>query len=248
MIGLIREKLKELKENFPQNPEFRSWMQQSDQWSWVYSILRIRGEKVHKTAVVNMIQGSISEDLTLSAYILADHFRTVYQDMIGYIGMSTDLEQKMVLRWAKMILDLDPSVPDSSVFRQNRNVIYEWDLIPEPEEKVPELFSQLLKEYKLAGFDEEDPLKRAVKLHLEINRLYPFGEDTTFMSMIVLMFSLLELGYPLPQLSFDDREYNRMMADYIGNGDPEPFQDILERSIYNRLEAVVSLARQANEI
>ena len=148
MIELIKEKLKELKENFPQNPEFRSWMQQSDQWSWVYSILRIRGEKVHKTAVVNMIQGSISEDLTLSAYILADHFRTVYQDMIGYIGMSTDLEQKMVLRWAKMILDLDPSVPDSSVFRQNRNVIYEWDLIPEPEEKVPELFSQLLKEYK----------------------------------------------------------------------------------------------------
>ena len=248
MTELINKKLAELKSIFPQNPEFRSWMQQSDQWSWVYSILRIRGEKVHKTSVVNMIQGSLNEDLTLSAYVLADHFKTVYHDMIGYIGMSTELEPKMVFRWAKMILDLDQSEPDEAVFRTNRTVVYEWDLIPEPEESVEEKFKALMKEYKTSVLDKDDPLRNAVWLHMEMNRLYPFGDNTTFISMVVLMFSLLELGYPLPQLSLDDREYNGIMAEYIENGNIDKFKDILEKSIYNRLDAVVSLAHQANEL
>ena len=98
MIDLIDSKLKELKDNFPKNPEFRTWMQQSDQWSWIYSILRIRGEKVHKTAVAKMIQGSLDEEITLHSYAMADNFRNVYQDMVSYISMSTDLELKMVCR------------------------------------------------------------------------------------------------------------------------------------------------------
>jgi len=247
MIDLINKKLTELKENFPQDPEFRTWMQQSDQWSWIYSILKIRGDKVHKTAVVKMIQGSISEEITLAEYTLADHFRKVYQDMVSYISMSTDLELRMVCRWAKMLLDLELGVADDDVFRKNHSAVYEWDHIPEPEENVPSKFKSLIKEYINEGPDRKDPLKRAVKLHLEMNRLYPFGDETTLISMAVLMFSLLELGYPLPQLSVDDIEYNSMMTRYIEDGDIGPFKDMLERSIYNRLDAVVSLAHQANE-
>jgi len=247
MIGSIEKKLKELRQIFPSDPEFRTWMQQSDQWSWIYSILKIQGEKVHKTAVAKMVQGSLSEDLTLHSYTLAAHFRTAYQDMVSYISMSTDLELKMVCRWAKMLLDIDQSEPDDSIFRKNCNVVYEWDLIPVEEDRVPEIFTELIRRYKLSGYDSKDPLKRAVELHLDMNKLYPFGEDTTLVSMTVLMFSLLELGYPLPQLSVDDREYNKMMTAYLETGDTAPFKDMLERSIYNRVEAVVSLAKQAAE-
>ena len=246
MIKLIESKLKELREIFPGNPEFRTWMQDSDRWSWVYSILRIRGEKVHKTAVVKMIQGNLSDEITLASYALADRFRTVYQDMVAYISMDTELELKMVCRWAKLLLGKDLSEPDGSVFRTNCSVVYEWDLIPEDESLVAEDFGKLIREYN-DSFDKEDPLKRAVKLHLGMNRLYPFGDDTTLVSMTVLMFSLLELGYPLPQLPVDDREYNEMMTRFIADGDLKPFKDMLERSVYNRLEAVVSLARQAAE-
>jgi hypothetical protein len=38
------------------------------------------------------------------------------------------------------------------------------------------------------------------------------------------------------------------MAEYIENGNIDKFKDILEKSIYNRLDAVVSLAHQANEL
>jgi hypothetical protein len=247
MIELIEGKLKQLKENFPENPEFRTWMQQSDMWSWIYSILRIRGEKVHKTAVVKMIQGDLSEEIPLHSYALADSFRTVYRDMASYISMSTELELRMICRWAKMLLREDLSLPDEDIFRKNCNVVYEWDLIPEPEDSVPGKLAELVKEYKLAGKDPKDPLKRAVRLHLEMNRLYPFGDETTVVSMAVLMFSLMELGYPLPQLTLDDREYNILMADYVEKGDIESFKDVLEKSVYNRLDAVVSLAGQAAE-
>ena len=162
--------------------------------------------------------------------------------------MSTDLELKMVCRWAKMLLDIDRSSDDDEIFRKNCNVVYEWDLIPEAEENVPGKFKELIKEYKLTGPDRKDPLARAVRLHLEMNRLYPFGDDTTLVSMTVLMFSLLELGYPLPVLSLDDREYNSLMTDYLETGDIAPFKDILEKSIYNRLDSVVSLAHQASEM
>ncbi len=244
MIELIDSKLKELKDNFPSHPEFRNWMQQSDQWSWIYSILRIRGEKVHKTAVVKMIQGSLSDEIPLYAYSLAERFKKVYQDMVGYISMSTDLELRMVCRWAKMLLGMDLSESDDSIFRKSRGVVYEWDLIPEPEEMVPDIFKELIKKYNYAD-RTPDPLERAVRLHLDMNRLYPFGEETTFISMTVLMFSLLEMGYPLPQLSVGDREYNTLMTQYIENGDTWPFLDMLERSVYNRIEAALSLAKQA---
>ena len=243
MIDLINQKLKELKDNFPSNPEFRTWMQQSDQWNWIYSILKIKGEKVHKTAVVKMIQGSLSDEITLAAYTLADHFRTVYKDMVAYIGMSSDLDLKMVIKWAEMLLEK----PEDEIFKGSRAAVYEWDLIPENTDDIKESLTKLIKEYKLAGYNEKDPLERAVRLHLEINKLYPFGDDTTLISMAVLMFSLLELGYPLPLLSLDDREYNTLMTDYVAKGDTSVFKEILKRSIYNRLDAAVSLANQASE-
>ena len=48
---------------------------------------------------------------------------------------------------------------------------------------------ELIKKYN-NGERTSDPLERAVRLHLDMNKLYPFGEETTFISMTVLNWNL----------------------------------------------------------
>lgn len=244
---MLSEKLEELKENYPQNPEFRTWIMKSDLWSWIYSLLIIQGEKVHRTAVVNLIEGKLVDELPLSSYALAQRWQDVYRDMTACIQMQTSLEPGLVLRWARMLEEKYSDLPDGEILRRNTNAVYEWELIPVEESMVEAELTAAIKTYNLTPHDPEDPLARAAALHLKINEIYAFGGDTVSISMAVLMFCLMELGYPLPCLSVDDREYNTMMAEYVDTKDISAFRDMLTRCAYNRLEYVCSLAKHAKE-
>ena len=82
---------------------------------------------------------------------------------------------------------------------------------------------------------------------MELNRLYPYGEDTVLMSMTALLYCILRLGLPAPELSIGDIEYNKMAVKYFEDRDIEPFADMLKRSIFNRLDQVLGIIKQAAE-
>ena len=54
-------------------------------------------------------------------------------------------------------------------------------------------------------------------------------------------------GDPVPELSVGDIEYNKMLAKYADDLDRSEFVSMLSRSVYNRLDTVLNLARQAGE-
>ena len=54
------------------------------------------------------------------------------------------------------------------------------------------------------------------------------------------------ISLPMPELSANDVEYNKMMAEYAFRGNAEGFKDMLSRSTYNRLDTIAGFARQAN--
>ena len=247
MPSLIKYKYGELLKNYPQNPEFSKWVKQSDLWNWIYSLMIIRGDKVHKTSMVKYIDAELDENLPLSLYAFAQSWQEIYNDQKRFIDMQTSLTLSMVCRWAKMLLYLDPETSDDDILRKNHVVVYEWEHIPVDESKVKSCLEDAIKNYVNSKKDNDNVLDSAMELHLELNKIYAFGENTIMMSMVVLMFCLLELGYPLPELSADDREYNRLMAEYTDTGKSEKIKDMFYRSIYNRVETVCSLAMAAVE-
>lgn len=247
MYQQLEEKLKEQQALFPKHPEFRTWLSQSDLWNWIYSAFRIKGEPLSKTVVVDMLNGKIREDIQLSSYAFAQATQNVYKDMKNYIQMQTTLEPEMIYRWAKMLMGIDLKENDDLLLRENEPLVYEWELITIDHNEIKEKLNQIVKEYN-SSVKTGDVFACIAKLHLQLNRLYAFGENTALLSLAVLMFTLLEHDYFMPELPVDDREYNRIVAKYFDDDSLEDFYSMLCRSEFNRLEAIINLSREAKEI
>jgi hypothetical protein len=84
-------------------------------------------------------------------------------------------------------------------------------------------------------------------VHLDFLKIYPFGEESIIMAGLLMMYVMMSYGCPLPSLTAGERDYTMLVYKYIHDGDPEPFISMVERSTLNRLEAVISLCRQARE-
>jgi len=246
MYSMILQKKAELAANLPKNAEFRVWTEQSDMWCWLYSLFRIMGRRVSKSSVVAMLAGELRDDVPLSLYAFVKNYKDVYYDMKSSLSMHDTLDLKMLNRWAGMLLDKDCSAPERSLYRTNNPIVYEWELIPSHFREIREQLTGVLRTAAQIK-DPEDPVDKAAYVHLEINRLYPYGEDTIIVSSAALLYQIMELGLPVPELSVGDIEYNKMIVKYVEDQDRSAFTDMLSRSIYNRLDAVLSIARQAGE-
>ena len=245
--GQIKVKKAELDAIVAAHPELSEWIEQSDLWCGLYSIFRISGQRVSKDSVVAMAAGELRGDVPLSSYAFVKSYKDVYSDMSICLAMGAVPDLKLVNRWAGMITGRDDQTPGEGLYRLNNPVVYEWELIPVHFRTIRE---ELEKLFRIAASirDPEDPLDKAAYVHLELNKLYPYGEDTAAVSAAVLMYYLRQLGLPVPELSANDVEYNQMVTDYVVNSNREPFTDMLGRSVYNRLESVLTIARQAADM
>ena len=246
MYEMILKKKQELLESMPKNPQFSAWLEQSDLWCWLYSVFRISGQRGSNASVVAMLAGELRDDVPLSSYAFVKNYKDVYYDMKRCIQMQATLDVRMLDRWAGMLLGKDFAAPERTLYRTNNPIVYEWELIPAHFRQIREELSGILRTAAQVK-DPKDPLDKAAFVHLEVDRLYPYGEDTAAVSMAALLYQILQLGLPVPELSVGDIEYNKMIAKYVEDKDRSAFTDMLERSIYNRLDAVLSLARQAGE-
>ncbi len=246
MYGMILQKKKELQGCMPQNPEFRTWIEQSDIWCWAYSLLRVQGQRISKDIVVATQAAQLRDDIPLSLYAFVNNCKDAYFDMRTSIAMGDRLDLRMLNRWAGMLLGKSSLEPEKTLYRTNNPIVYEWELIPVHFRELRDELSAVLRTAAQAK-DPEDPLDVAAYVHLEIDRLYPYGEDTTSVSFAALVYMLLKLGLPVPELSVGDIEYNKMIAKYAEDRDRSEFKNMLERSVFNRTDAVLGLARQAAE-
>ena len=246
MYSMILQKKAELKAMMPDDPEFTSWLEQSDLWCWLYSLLRIMGKRVSKGSVVAILAGELRDDVPLSLYAFVKSCKDVYYDMKSSLQMQSALDVKLLNRWAGMLLDKDSVFPEATLYRSNNPIVYEWELIPAHFREIKERFAEIFKNAAQVK-DPKLSIEKAAYICLETNRLYPYGEDTVIASSAALLYQILEMGLPMPELPVGDVEYNKMIAKYVEDKDPSAFINMLERSIYNRLDAVISIARQAEE-
>ena len=94
---------------------------------------------------------------------------------------------------------------------------------------------------------KQDPLTAATVMHLRILEIYPYGEDSVTMASIALLYLLMEEELPIPHLFASEQEYNTQVSTYLNSGDISLFNEMLGRSILNRLNVLLQVSEAAEE-
>ena len=240
MYQIIEEKKELLASYRRKNRDIAQWLSKSDLWYWVYSRCKINGTPLGKRDIADISEGKIIENAPVDAYNFIGNSADLIKDMRSFSEMGSNADMKLLLRWLEMLFGKTPE------FRTTTSIVYEWELIPVHFQEVRQDLEMLLK--KAASLRlEGTPIERAAWLHLEFLKLYPFEEYNSEAALLILMYSFICAGYPVPMLDLGEREYNTLVADYIKNGDITPFKEMLERALINRLEAALAVCYQLPE-
>ena len=238
MKDLLNEKLKIYRSLDPVLPEARKWLEDSNLWMLLYTVLCQRGVRIEKKTLVEILSGQILENVHIDLYGFCFRLRDVYRDMISAVEMQATLNTKMLDGWYQDLLE-----PDGPVHRKDNAVVYDIGFIPCHYSEISERMDRLFK--SMAGI--EDGALKAAELQMGIINIYAYGPDSVTMALLAAAYALLEAGIPLASYPVSEDEYRRLMSSCINDGNEEPFCSMHYRSLVNRLETVIQVWREAAE-
>ena len=247
MFDLIRKKAEELRSVSPDNPEFILWVELSNLCYWLYFDINLRGIKVTRKQIAEVLDGKIIEDCPMAVYGFVYGFKDIYFNMKAHISMKNSLTARMLDEWCQDLFDpKDKDGNPVSVRRTSTRAIYEWGHVPPHFHDMNRLYNELLsscsRDHYAGNF-----IDRILDMYIGILEIYPYGEYTVTAAGLALAYGLLEEGLPLPNLVLSETEYNTLVAECMEHHDSGPLRDALQRSIYNRLDAVCQAAIAAKE-
>jgi hypothetical protein len=236
MREILEQKLELYKSLTFKSKEYNAWLKDSSLWMSVYSCLRVRGVEMDKRELVDIIRGAISLEIPIDIYNFVHNYHDVYRDMTACIEMQQSIDTPLLMRFYAILFEREG-------FRTNNPVIYKWGYIAPHFNEIGEKMTAYYR--TLAHID--DPVDKAVYAHNGLAEIYPFGEDSAAMAMLAMYYVLLSADIPLPAITADGEEYDRIMKADLENHGGE-FKQMIERSLINRLESVISLGIESENI
>jgi len=235
MNEALETKLNEYLTSKFENTEFRTWLRDSDLWMAIYSVLRIRGIEMDKRELVEILDGKIMENVPLDLYGFVHSFKDLYKEMQASIGMQESLNEKNLNRFASILFELDS-------YRSDNPIIYKWAYIAPHFTGISASLQELLRSCERIT----NPIAKAIAVHDGIAMVYPYGDYSAAMAMVCMYYVLMQGGIPLPSITVDDEDYNKLMSLYFDKGIKD-IDDMFERSLLNRLESVLLLGKESME-
>ena len=234
MRDILSGQIKTFKESPFKSREFNSWLKESSLWMSVYSCLRVKGVEMDKRQLVDVLSGGIVEDLPIDVYNFVINYKELYKDMQACVSMQMSLDEKLIKRFSDILFGEDE-------YRKSNPIIYKWGYIAPHFNEMGSMLTEALRH----NLHVEDAVDRAVDAHNAIAAIYPFGENSPVIALAALYYVLMNEGIPLPAITADFEEYNRIMRSDFEEHTNE-FELMIERSLINRLDSVISLGREAD--
>ena len=229
MRKAIEQKLNSYKFLNPKSADFKNWVAESNVWMFVYSSLLVSGREVSKQDLVHALGGEIIPDFSVSLYMEIQKLAELFEDMKSCLAMQHSIDTKILARWAEILFG-------SSEYRSSNAAIFKWGIIPCRFLEIDEHLGEVFKAAR--GMECID---KAIYLHNEINRIYPFGKNSPEIALAAMYYTLMQGGYPMPTISVFQAEYDDMMQGYY-KSKSEEFALMTERIILDRLEQIVQIA------
>lgn len=192
---------------------------------WVVMNMRLSGSNIDEEKAVRMVTGDYVLDATLEEHLLINNLTEMIPLMYDLFGMEEELSAGTLNKFYRTI-----SGGEKGVYRKTTPVLFHLSYNPvlpqEIEEELRRLFSSL-HDGKI-----KDPLKRAVFVHDNLMRIYPFDRYTEIIARTAMEYELLYSGLSMYPLTLTESEYNRALTEFFKRGSENV---ILENLRLNKL-------------
>lgn len=178
---------------------------------WVTMNMRLDGNPMSEENATKIAGGEYILDATLEDHMTVTHLAEVLPLMYTLLSMQEDLSPSTLKKFYAAL-----SGGETPVYRKTNPVLFHLSHNPvlpqEIEEELQKLFAALFRDETMG------PMEKAVYLHNQLIRIYPFDAYSEIVARAAMEYQLMASGLPLIPLTLSEQEYNQALTQFLKFG------------------------------
>lgn len=235
MYREIKKKKVILENRKPYKPEVAALLLEMNTVDWIYSSLRLDGNTIPQEEIRKMARGDITMKATLEEHAVVGRYVEAIKKAESLASIHQHIDKQQIMQFYGILNGIG-----SPRYRKGNPVLIALHYNPPHSGEVSEQMDALLN-WLATDKDELNVIMKAALLHNRFIKIYPFESGSEAMARFLMYYYLLLQGYPPFTIDMKESEYNNQLAMYFKNGYIQPFYDILERGLYNKMEVIMQL-------
>ncbi len=185
-----------------------------------------------------ILDGQLQKDVPVKDYIFIQNFIDVIRVAENCLQMGNYIDKYLLLSAYKIL-----SEDDNGYFRKTNPVVYAFNHVPayslDIEDKLDDSLRRVYK--KEAG---NDVVLKAMYIHNKLIDIYPFPDYSAELAIFAMNYYLMENGLAPIDMAIRREEYFNLIGANLKGNRQEEFYRFLEKSIYDKMEGIVSACRE----
>ena len=233
----IKKKKLILERREPYKPAVKSMIQEMNLSDWISSSLRLDGSTLTLPQVQGILGGTVTMNATLEEHALIHRYLKAIQKSKEYITLDYQLNEGLIFQLYNLLTGLE-----AHHYRKGNPILIPLSYNPPHPQEIPEQMG-ILCHWLATDQEETNPIRKACLLHHRFVEIYPFEYYNEAMARFLFYYMLIKEGYPPFAISLSETEYNNSLAKYFQNEDIQPFYQLMERSLYHKMEVLIQLTQ-----
>ena len=200
---------------------------------WVLMNMKLMGSALTESQVDAMVNGEIVREAEISEHIEVNRLL----DALSFGGKIYDLQEELCIESLKKFYRI--LAEEEAEFRKSTPVLYHLSYNPVLPQEIQGELEMLFR--NISG-SREDAVKKAVLLHNEIMRIYPFAKWNDVIARLSLEYALVYYGKTFVPVTLTEQEYNQGIMDFLRRGD----SSVLEGNLRTNLLMIESMEERNN--
>ncbi len=237
MYREIKKKQLILENRKPYPQEISAHIREVNLMDWIYSSMHLDGTSLSKEETLTILRGGLVVGATMEDHRLVSAYKAVIQ--LSH-SMHEMMDHPDEIGLKKLYLALTDLPAVQFTYRRTNPILYTLHYNP-PHFNAVEEQMELFFDWLVLDDPDSNPIRKAVESHNKLVEIYPFPDHNEAMARILLNHQLVQSGYPPIAIAMSEQEYNQALAEYLRTGRSQALYDVVERSLYNKLEVLLQL-------
>lgn len=237
MYEKIRETLEILKGR-SYDTDLKKVLRNMEMADFIFTMMNLDGRSISKEEVQAILRGETIKCGRLEDHIVLRRYMELYFSMCEMLTFETDIELSVIGK----IYGLSSGLEIQPV-RQENLTLYTFDYTAPKYEEVMDRLKLMLSRLYSAELGD-NLLMKAAYLHNELIAISPYKHGNEVLARALLYYYLMSWNFPVFELRVREQDYNIAVMEYLKAGDLDKFYKMLERNVYNKLSAMLTMTEE----